>query len=98
MKFTGIDWDEGNWPKCGQHGVSRDAIEWVLEGQITVFDDPYDGDVEKRYRAIGKDHNGRFLFIAFCVRTRQSQRLIRPISARHMHRKEIEYFERQTQR
>ena len=23
MKIAGFDWDAGNWPKCGMHGVSR---------------------------------------------------------------------------
>ncbi|TBN45900.1 BrnT family toxin, partial [Paracoccus sediminis] len=23
MKIAGFDWDDGNWPKCGKHGVSR---------------------------------------------------------------------------
>jgi uncharacterized DUF497 family protein len=25
MKLVGFDWDAGNWPKCGKHGVSRSA-------------------------------------------------------------------------
>ena len=25
MKLSGFDWDAGNWPKCGKHGVSRSA-------------------------------------------------------------------------
>ena len=27
MKFTGFEWDDGNWPKCGKHGVTREEIE-----------------------------------------------------------------------
>ena len=28
MRF---EWDEGNWPKCGKHGVSKDEIEDIFE-------------------------------------------------------------------
>ena len=27
MRFTGFEWDDGNWPKCGKHGVTREEIE-----------------------------------------------------------------------
>ena len=32
MKIIGFDWDDGNWPKCGKHGVSREEIEQVQLG------------------------------------------------------------------
>jgi len=41
MKITGIEWDEGNWPKCGKHGVSREEIEGVLLGNPAVMPDPH---------------------------------------------------------
>jgi len=31
MKIAGFDWDDGNWPKCGKHGVSRTEIEQEKE-------------------------------------------------------------------
>ena len=31
MKIRGIEWDHGNWPKCGKHGATKDEIEHVLE-------------------------------------------------------------------
>ncbi len=95
MKFDGFDWDSGNWPKCEKHGLSKFAIEWALEGTITLFDDPHSTNQEQRYRAIGKDDEGRYIFIVFCIRQRDEQTLLRPISARHMHRKEIESYEQQ---
>ena len=30
MTLSGFGWDDGNWPKCGKHGVSRSEIEQVL--------------------------------------------------------------------
>ena len=41
MKIAGFDWDEGNWPKCGKHGLSREEIEEVLLGAPAVMADPY---------------------------------------------------------
>ena len=30
MEFDGFDWDDGNWPKCGKHGVGQAEIEALL--------------------------------------------------------------------
>ena len=30
MRFLGFEWDEGNWPKCGKHGVTREEIELLF--------------------------------------------------------------------
>ena len=95
MKFAGFNWDDGNLSKCEKHGATRASIEWALEGEITLFDDPYDSDIEKRFRAIGKDESGRHVFIVFSISHSGNKRLIRPISARYMHKKEIESYERQ---
>jgi uncharacterized DUF497 family protein len=32
MKLASFDWNAGNWPKCGKHGVSREEIEEVFTG------------------------------------------------------------------
>jgi hypothetical protein len=37
--IAGFEWDEGNWPKCGKHGVSKDAIEHVLSSGPLVLAD-----------------------------------------------------------
>ncbi|MGE0072918.1 MAG: hypothetical protein AB7S55_07640 [Thiomonas sp.] len=52
MNISGFDWDDGNWPKCGKHGVSREEIEQVLMGKPAVLPDPHPD--EPRMRAIGK--------------------------------------------
>lgn len=93
MKIAGFDWDEGNWPKCGKHGVSREEIEQVLLGRPAVMPDPY--PAEPRMRAIGKTSAGRYVFLVFMPRKIDRQTLLRPISARYMHQKEIDHYESQ---
>ena len=81
MKIAGFDWDKGNWPKCGKHGVSRAEIEEVFAGTPAVETDPFPEEV--RMRAIGKSAAGRYVFVV----------KLRPISARYMHEKEIAHYE-----
>jgi uncharacterized DUF497 family protein len=66
MKISGFDWDSGNWPKCGKHGVSREEIEQVLLGEPAVMPDPCPD--EPRMRAIGKTLAGRYVFLVFMMR------------------------------
>jgi uncharacterized DUF497 family protein len=91
MKLSGFDWDRGNWPKCEKHGVSRAEIEEIFEGVPAVMADPHPG--EPRMRAIGKTRSGRYVFLVFMLRTIHGSTLIRPISARYMHKKEIDRYE-----
>ena len=51
---------------------------------------------EERFKAIGKGNNGRWIFLVFTLRTRRGQRFVRPISARFMHKKEVEHYEKET--
>ena len=91
MKTAGFDWDDGNWPKCGKHGVSRAEIEDVLLNTPAVMPDPH--PEEPRMRAIGKTSAGRYVFLVFMVRKFDDQLFLRPISARFMHQKEIHHYE-----
>lgn len=91
MKVLGFNWDTGNWPKCGKHGVSQEEIEYIFHQVPMVQKDPHDG--EPRYRAIGKNHVGRYIFLVFMLRKINGKNLIRPISARYMHEKEIKHYE-----
>lgn len=88
-----FDWDAGNWPKCGKHGVSQEEIEEVFLGEPMVMKDPHPD--EPRMRAIGKTLAGRYVFLVFVLRERENQTKLRPISARYMHQKEIDYYESQ---
>ncbi len=94
MKIAGFEWDEGNWPKCGKHGVSRAEIEQVLLGKPAVMADPFPG--EPRMRAIGKTEAGRYVFLVFMLRDSEGVIRLRPISARYMHQKEVLHYEGQS--
>ena len=96
MKIAGFDWDENNWPKCGKHGVSQSEIEEVLTTAPAVMPDPYPD--EPRLRAIGRTTAGRHVFLVFMPRQINGATWLRPISARYMHRKEIDHYESKTQR
>lgn len=93
ISVSGFDWDDGNWPKCAKHGVTKQEIEEIFFSEPAVMPDPY--PEEKRFRAIGKTAAGRYLFLVFMYRIVEGETLIRPISARFMHQKEIAYYESQ---
>ena len=91
-RIAGIEWDDGNWPKCGKHGVGRAEIEAMLAASPFVFIDPAHQDVERRYNAVGRTDAGRQVFVVFTFRERDGETFIRPISARFMHAKEVERY------
>ena len=96
IRIAGFVWDEGNWPKCAKHGVTRTRIQSLFAQSPAVYPDPAHSTAEERFLAIGPSgDDGRFLFVAFTLRTHGQEVLIRPVSARFMHRKEIEHYERQ---
>jgi uncharacterized DUF497 family protein len=91
MKIAGIEWDDGNWPKCGKHGVSRDDIEHVLRRMTFRIPDP--NPTETRFRTASRASDGRPVFVIYTHRERSEQTYLRPISARYMHGKEVERYE-----
>jgi len=96
MEIARLDWDDGNRSKCQKHGVSQSAIESLFRGSVAVLPDPLHSKSEERFKAIGKSHDGRWIFLVFTLRTRRGKRLVRPISARFMHKKEAEHYEKET--
>ncbi len=92
MKVAGVDWDSGNWPKCGKHGVSKAEIETALLTMTLRVPDP--NPSEERFRTAKVLPNGRAVFVVFTHRHRPDGVFLRPISARYMHRKEVESYER----
>jgi uncharacterized DUF497 family protein len=94
-KIAGFDWDDGNREKCGKHGVSIAEIESVFGGSVAVYPDPVHSKDEERFIAIGRPASGRMVFAAFTLREHEGKRLIRPISVRYMHKKEIEHYEKE---
>ncbi|MGH6926539.1 MAG: BrnT family toxin [Propylenella sp.] len=53
-----------------------------------------EGEAEERFLAIGRGSRRR-LFVVFTLREAADETLIRPISARYMHKKEVEHYEKQ---
>lgn len=96
QSYAGFDWDDGNRGKCQQHGVALEQIEALFHGSIRVFPDPDHSAIETRYLGIGPVER-RHILVAFTIRVISGARLIRPISARYMHAKEIEHYESQVQ-
>ena len=92
-KATGFEWDSGNRKKCLAHGVSIAEIEDLFTRPVMVLPDPAHSHTETRMRAIGKTTAGRSVFLVFTIRKKGRKRLIRPISARYMHAKEIRHYE-----
>ena len=94
--FAGFDWDEGNRAKCQKHGVSIAEIEAMLRGGPRLAPAPRRSASEDRLIAIGRTPAGRALFVALTFRNKGGEWLIRPVSARYMHRKEIEAYEKKS--
>ena len=51
---------------------------------------------EERFKAIGQSEDGRWIFVVFTLRTRSGRKLVRPISARYLHKKEVDHYEKET--
>ena len=95
MQVDGFGWDRGNRDKCQKHGVSIEEIESLFFGDARGGPDARNSRQEQRFRAVGRTDKGRALFVVFTMRRRGDGLLIRPISARYMHRKEIEAYEKE---
>jgi uncharacterized protein len=94
MEFAGFDWDRGNRKKCQKHGLSLAEIESVFDRPVVILPDEKNSGKERRFRAIGTTAKGRKAFVVFTKRGAEDAVLIRPISARHMHKKEVELYEK----
>jgi uncharacterized DUF497 family protein len=93
LSVAGFDRDDGNHAKCQKHGVSIAEIEALFRGTPLVAPAPIRSTVEDRLIAVGRTAAGRPLFVAFTLRTEARGQLIRAISARYMHTKEIRAYE-----
>ena len=94
QKVIGFDWDHGNWPKCGKHGPSKSEIENIFYNSPALFPNITHSGTEERFKAIGKTQEGRSLYVSFTIRQSDEGNLIRPVSARYMHKKEIDHYEK----
>jgi uncharacterized protein len=96
LPVSGFDWDDGNRAKCQKHGVSIVEIEAVFERDARIAPDPSHSYEEDRLIAVGRTSAGRPVFVAFTMRFVNKRRLIRPVSARYMHAKEIAAYEKES--
>jgi uncharacterized DUF497 family protein len=90
----GFDWDDGNRSKCQKHGVSISEIEALFLRGPRVAPDPRHSANEDLLIAIGETGTARPIFVAFTIRTNEGRRLIRPVTARYMHAREIAAYEK----
>lgn len=90
MEFDGFEWDSGNRDKCQSHGASVDDIESIFAHRVLIIHDHENSVAEQRFRAIGTTSNDRKLFVVFTMRGHK----IRPLSARFMHQREIDRYEK----
>jgi uncharacterized protein len=54
MRIHGFDWDDGNWPKCGKHGVTKNEIESLFEDDPNLYPDVKHSRDEIRHLASGE--------------------------------------------
>jgi uncharacterized DUF497 family protein len=90
---TSCDWDKGNRENCTRHSISLAEIERLLSGNPRVAPDLVHSDLEDRRIAVGRNHLGRPMFVAFNLRVQDGRQPIRPITARCMHAKEARAYE-----
>ena len=94
-RLVGFEWDEGNARKNEKHDVSTSEAEQVFfDERLLIAPDAQHSGQEPRHHALGITIDGRRLHIAFTIRANGTR--IRVISARDMHRKERQIYERET--
>ena len=90
--FQGFDWDESNAEKCRVHGSIEEIESALVSKALVIVHDVKHSKDERRYVAIGRTAKGRDLFVGFTFRIVAGRKLLRPITARYMHRKEVERY------
>ena len=95
FRADGFEWDAASRLKCQKHGLAVEEIEAVFSGAVRVAPDIAHSFDETRFIAVGFGDGIRPVFVAFTLRRRGDKTFIRPISARHMHRKEIARYEKE---
>ena len=92
LKFDGFDWDDGNTAKITAR-LTLDEVELLFKQKLLVKEDTRHSFSEERWIVMGNHPNGRCIFVAFTIRKKGDESLIRPISARYMHEKEQKIYE-----
>lgn len=75
--------------------MSIGEIEAVFTRPVVILPDRENASGERRLKVIGRTPVGRRAFIVFTWRAeRAGGALLRPISARYMHKREVEAYEK----
>ncbi len=87
-----FEWDQGNFDKSYEkHGITqKEAEEIFISERLYVKRDIKHSQKEERFIALGDSSEGLKLFVIFTIRKDK----IRIISARRMHQKEVEKYEK----
>jgi uncharacterized protein len=80
-------------PSARSTGFS--LIESLFARPLAIVPGVADAQEERRFCAVGQTGNGLRVFLVFTLRRNGDKQLIRPISARYMHKKEIESYEKE---
>jgi uncharacterized protein len=96
MDIIGVEWDPGNIDKCQKHGVAMAEVDALLMGTPMFAPDIKHSTLEQRFVAVGRTAQGRAMFVAFTLRHYSDGIFVRPVSARYMHRKEAEAYEKKS--
>lgn len=95
MKIDGFDWDAVNLAKCQKHGVSVAEIEALFRSRsFVILPDLKHSLAEERLKAIGRSDAGRWIAMVFTFRVRNGLDLVRPVTVRYMHAKEVAEYEK----
>ncbi|MFH1970952.1 MAG: BrnT family toxin [Patescibacteria group bacterium] len=91
-KILAFEWNGGNLDKSYEkHGISAKETEEVfVSEELFVLPDKKHSQTEKRHIALGKTQEGKRLFVIFTLRGKK----VRIVSARKMHKKEVEKYEK----
>jgi hypothetical protein len=89
-----FDWDENkNQINQKKHGISfAEASSVFLDENAILFDDPEHSDDEERFLLLGMSENANVCIVCHCYR--ESDAVIRIISARKATKKEVNRYVR----
>jgi uncharacterized DUF497 family protein len=89
--IEGFEWDNGNLEKnWHRHSILNTEAEQVFFNEpIIIEDERHSTTTEKRYHALGRTDNGKYLLVVFTMR----KQLLRIISARTMSHKERKIYD-----
>ena len=74
---------------------SAEEIESLFLQPVIILPDETHSLAETRFKAIGKTAGGRHVFLVYMIRESKGKKYIRPISARYMHAKEVQHYEKE---